>query len=148
MKARTTDPSTPYNEIYQTKITSLMCLYVLIRSTLNFLRGAVSGSRKCVGILACIARMSVDEVGLRERCKVKFYVWSTHFQFSCPLKSFLFKYLLDAHHDVTLVNALRQPIGHREVHDVVLLTPVLAPSHMKLKLQRKNIFVFNMRDAK
>lgn len=33
----------------------------MIKSTLNFLRGASDGSLKCVGILACIARISVDD---------------------------------------------------------------------------------------
>lgn len=46
-----------------------MCLYVLIKSTLNFRKGAADGSRKCCGIRACIARMSVDGVGL-DRCNI------------------------------------------------------------------------------
>ena len=51
-------------------LTSFICLYVFIRSTLNFLKGAAAGSRKCDGIRACIARMSVEDVGLDERCKI------------------------------------------------------------------------------
>lgn len=46
-----------------------MCLYVFIKSTLSFRNGANEGSRKCEGILACIALMSVDDVGLIDLCK-------------------------------------------------------------------------------
>lgn len=51
-------------------LTSLMCLYVLMRSTLSLRSGASVGPRKWVGMRACMARMSVDEVGLDERCNI------------------------------------------------------------------------------
>lgn len=54
--------------IIKVELTSLMCLYVFIKSTLSFRSGAKDGSRKCEGILACIALMSVDDVGLIDLC--------------------------------------------------------------------------------
>lgn len=41
-----------------------------MRSTLSFRNGAAAGSRKCDGIRACIARMSVDDVGLDDLCNI------------------------------------------------------------------------------
>ena len=42
-------------------VTSLMCLYVLMRSTESLRRGAEAGSRNCLGILDCIVCRSDDD---------------------------------------------------------------------------------------
>lgn len=60
-----------YHNLYtDVKPTSFICLYVFIRSTLSFRMGAAEGSRKWVGIRACIARISVDDAGLDDRCNI------------------------------------------------------------------------------
>lgn len=56
--------------VFACVLTSLMCLYVLMRSTLSLRSGPKLGSRKWVGMRACMARMSVDDDGLVERCSI------------------------------------------------------------------------------